>query len=100
MDEARIPFDDGHKPGSTKVETTVVTYANKTTTKFVAVFDDVLPELWQKRIYDHGVQRGRPWGERDVLIAVYLALLIPVALLCTMDRRSVHHNADGGRHFY
>lgn len=55
-------LDDGHRPGATTVETTVVTYQNKNSTKFINVYDDVLSDLWQQRVYDYGVTRGRPWG--------------------------------------
>jgi len=62
MEEVRIPLDDGHRPGATTVETTAVAYQNKNSTKFVNVYDNVLNDLWQGRIYDYGVERGRPWG--------------------------------------
>lgn len=62
MEEVRVLLDDGHRPGATTIETTVVKYQNKNTTKFVNIYDDVLSELWQQRVYDYGVKRGKPWG--------------------------------------
>lgn len=62
MKELKEIFDDGHKPGSTKLDTTVVRYEDKQSPRTVCIFDDVLEELWQSRIYEFSVARGHPWG--------------------------------------
>ena len=57
-----LEIDDGHKPGKTTVPTKLAVN-EKATTKFVSVFDDLLPELWCQRGYELAAERKRPWGE-------------------------------------
>lgn len=62
FEEVAILLDDGHKPGQTEVPTKVICYKNKNSNKFASFYDNVLSEMWRKRIYDYAVERGRPWG--------------------------------------
>jgi hypothetical protein len=54
-------IDDGHKPGKTR-RGTKLAVNRKATEKFVAVFDDLLPQEWQCRGYELAAQRVKPWG--------------------------------------
>jgi len=59
-----VEFDDGHRPAlaQSKENTKLALNRNKTSSKFVSVYDDLLPSPWPQRIYDYAMQRGKPWG--------------------------------------
>ena len=78
--ERKVFLDDGHKPGSTNIDTTVISYENRQSTKFAAVFDDVLSNEWRDRIYRYALARGRPWGN-IILFLVYLVDLDRILLI-------------------
>lgn len=65
------PIDDGHTPGGTSIGTQIATYHNKANSKFLSVFDGVLPDLWCDRLYEYALQKGKPWGKPTTLKYLY-----------------------------
>jgi len=58
-------FDDGHTPAlsQNKGKSTLLAYnRHRASSKFVSVYDDLLPAPWPVRMYDYAAKRGRPWG--------------------------------------
>mgnify|MGYP006879169061 CR=1 FL=1 len=55
-------LDDGHTPGGSGEQNYIAINHAKATSNFVSVFDDVLSETWLQRVYDHAIEKGRPWG--------------------------------------
>ena len=52
-------FDDGYRPGQ---PTTLFRHVGKNSSKFMTVFDDVLPEEWCDYAYEFAITRMKPWG--------------------------------------
>jgi len=61
-----VDFDDGHQPAlvrnSTHDGTKLALNRNKQSSKFLAVFDGLLPPPWPQRMYEYAVKLGQPWG--------------------------------------
>ena len=68
-----VDFDDGHRPGGTKVATKMAVKAfefemplstepNKLFPSQIQVFDNLLSPLWCNRAYEFAIERQKPWG--------------------------------------
>eukprot|EP00981_Chlorochromonas_danica_P005468 scaffold1105_cov184-Ochromonas_danica.AAC.3 len=55
-------FHDGHFPGGTSLPTQIAHYQHRHFNDYVTVFDNLLPSLWQERVYQYALEKGRPWG--------------------------------------
>ena len=73
-----IEFDDGHKPGSTAEDTKLIMHQYKTSSKFIAVFDELLPSEWCDRIYNYSCTKGKPWGLFDRLLFTWIFNLFEI----------------------
>ena len=56
-------WNDGHKPGSTSTNTKMAHYLMKHSSKFISVFDDLIPSSWLDRTYIYAERKGSPWGK-------------------------------------
>ena len=54
--------DDGHSPGGSHEATKLVYNLAKNSSKFLAVYDDLVSPKWCQRAYAYALKKKRPWG--------------------------------------
>jgi hypothetical protein len=65
-------IDDGHKPGKTSLPT-LLAVNNKSVSKFMSIFDDLLSPQWLARTYEYACAHNKPWGELFASLTTFIA---------------------------